>query len=250
MTVALRLSGLEAGYGAHPVLHQIDLEVREAEVCAVLGPNGAGKSTLLRSVMNMVPEVRGRIELGGTDVVGEATHRIARRGVGYVLEGRGILNSLTVRENLLLAGRRKGGSSAEARRALVAAAEERFPVLGEYLDHPAGQLSGGQQQMLAIARAVADRPRLLLVDEPSLGLAPIIRKQLVQTFTDIAHRDGIAVLLAEQDMNLAVACASRCYVLRLGSVVDQLTGEELGDAERLRRAYLGRRDAAPALKET
>lgn len=247
----LAVDGLTARYARFDVIRDVSLRVRRGEVCAVLGPNGAGKSSLLRAIMGAVPRVQGSVRLDDMELRGRRTHRIAQCGVAYVPEGRGMLNSLTVRENLQLAVRSRRGHERSARQRGEAfdVAADRFPVLRERLDQPAGQLSGGEQQMLAVSRALAWSPRVLLIDEPSLGLAPQIRNALAAELTRIAAEDRIGVLLAEQDTKFAETCATRAYVLHLGNMREELTGFGHEQAQRIRRLYLGA-DAAAVGDET
>jgi branched-chain amino acid transport system ATP-binding protein len=224
--------GLRAGYGDVAVLHDVDLHVGAGEVVAVLGRNGAGKSTLLRTVAGLHQPTAGRLDvLGGPP---RSARRAARRGVTLVPQGRGLFLRLTAGENLRLA------------RARVPVEEvlPRFPELEPLLDRPVAELSGGQQQQLALARALLAGPRLLLVDELSLGLAPQVVDDLLVLLREVADRSGTAVLLVEQHAPLALAVADRAYVLDRGRVALEGTAAELAaDPERLRAGYLG---AAPA----
>ena len=237
----IELRNVSASYtGGAPVIADISLRVDEAEICAILGANGAGKSTLLRAIMNLLPHVRGRvIGPGGRSLDGLPTYRIAREGIAYVPEGRGILYSLDVRENLLVgatASLARGGGGLRERLERVL---ELFPILRERMGQRAGSLSGGQQQMLAIARALVSAPRVLLLDEPSLGLAPIVKREMAQVLSRIRATERIAILLVEQDIRTAQACVGRAMILRQGRIVDELSLEALADSERLRHAYLG-----------
>jgi len=182
-------------------------------------------------------------------LVGRRTHDIAMLGIAYVPEGRGILNSLTVRENLQLAVRRRRGlqRTAPERAEALDAAADRFLILRQRIDQPAGQLSGGEQQMLAVSRALAWAPQVLLIDEPSLGLAPQVRTTLAAELRRIAADDGISVLLAEQDTKFAEACADRGYVLNLGQLLEEIRAFTTEDGERIRRSYLGGVDASSAV---
>jgi branched-chain amino acid transport system ATP-binding protein len=222
------------------VISGISLQVGEAETCAILGANGAGKSTLLRAIMGLLPHLSGTIEgPGHTQLHRLRTYEIARIGVAYVPEGRGILYSLDVRENLLLgttALRARGGQDVDERLERVLAL---FPILRERLRQRAGSLSGGQQQMLAIGRALVSAPSLLLLDEPSLGLAPLVRQEIAEVLNRIREEERISILLVEQDIKLAQACVSRALILRRGQLVDELPIAELADSEKLRHAYLG-----------
>lgn len=232
---------MSASYTDFTVLREVCIHVRRSEICAILGPNGAGKSTLLRSVMGLMPHVTGRILLNGTQILGRRTHAIANLGIAYVPEGRGILNSLTVQENLQLAIRDRGSlyRTASERAAALDKTTARFPVLKDRLAQRAGQLSGGEQQMLAVARAVAWSPRVLLVDEPSLGLAPIIRSQVADVFKWIVAEEQISILLSEQDLKFAASCAERAYLLNLGEVEEELDSDGLRRTQRVRESYLG-----------
>jgi branched-chain amino acid transport system ATP-binding protein len=238
----LSVNNLTSSYGQAPVIHQISLEVGRGEVCAIMGPNGAGKSTLLRTIMGIVPNVlSGTVALAnGRSLDRLPTHAIASLGIAYVPEGRGILNSLTVLENLqlgtaLLKMRYPQEDAAKS----MAKVLDSFPMLKGRTQEPAGLLSGGQQQMLAIARALISKPSVLLLDEPSLGLAPLIRLEVANLLRKIADSERVAVLLAEQDITLAQRCADRVYVLRRGRIVAQMSADELHDHDRLRQLYLG-----------
>ena len=237
----LALDGVSGSYGTGKVIDAISLRVNAGQVCAILGANGAGKTTVLRAVMGYLPSVAGSITgPDGIQISGLPTHRIARLGVAYVPEGRGILYSLTVRENLLV-----GAMAASARRTADLADRmegvlQPFPMLRERLDQSAGLLSGGQQQMLAIARALISAPRVLLMDEPSLGLAPLVRREISNTLLAIKRSHGLAVLLVEQDVRFAQRCADFALVLRRGQVIKRLEVSELENREALRDAYIGR----------
>lgn len=237
----LALENVSASYGDGNVIEAITLRVNAGEICVILGANGAGKTTILRAVMGYLPSVAGSIT--GPDNVaikGLPTHRIARLGVAYVPEGRGILYSLTVRENLLVGAMpgRAGGTMPLAAR--MESVLQKFPILRERLAQDAGLLSGGQQQMLAIGRALVSAPRVLLLDEPSLGLAPLVRREIADILVTIKRTRGPAVLLVEQDVKLAQRCADFALVLRRGRLIKRLEISELEDREGLRNAYLGR----------
>lgn len=237
----IALNDVSGSYtGGSTVISGISLQVGQAETCAILGANGAGKSTLLRAIMGLLPHLSGVIEgPSHTPLQRIRTYEIARLGVAYVPEGRGILYSLDVRENLLLgttAMRGRGRNDADERLERVLAL---FPILRERLQQRAGSLSGGQQQMLAIGRALVSAPSVLLLDEPSLGLAPLVRQEIAEVLNRVREEERISILLVEQDIKLAQACASRALILRQGKLVDELPIAELADSERLRRAYLG-----------
>ncbi|MBM3518475.1 MAG: ABC transporter ATP-binding protein [Alphaproteobacteria bacterium] len=234
----LALENVSASYGYGKVIEGISLRVNAGEICAILGANGAGKTSILRAIMGFLPSVTGSITgPDGVRIDGLPTHQIARAGVGYVPEGRGILYSLTVRDNLLVGAMREGrAASLDARMESVL---RKFPILRERLDQDAGLLSGGQQQMLAIARALISAPRVLLLDEPSLGLAPLIRRDIAETLVTIKRDRGPAVLLVEQDVKVAQRSADFALVLRRGRLIKRLDASGLVDREGLRNAYLG-----------
>lgn len=226
----LELRGIQAGYGEHVVLRDVSLTVQPGTVVAVLGPNGAGKTTVLRVASGLIRPSAGTVLLGGEDVTRARPYARARRGLCHIPEGRGIYPTLTVRENLVLHSR-QGEEAAALDRATVA-----FPVLGEKLRQPAGQLSGGQQQMLSLVRAYLTSPRLVLVDEASMGLAPVVVDKIFEFLAGIAA-SGTALLLVEQYVSRALALASRVYLLNKGSVV--FTGKPQDIADDLIAAYLG-----------
>jgi branched-chain amino acid transport system ATP-binding protein len=238
----LVVEGLRAGYGAVSVLHGVDLEVAEGELVALLGMNGNGKSTLLNTLMGLVRPLAGsvRIEWGRAPVelAGQPPHRIVERGLAFVPEGRRIVPNLTVEENLVLAG-----SSRRARPRLkenLAFCFDRFPVLRDRRAQRASTISGGQQQMLAIARALMTSPRLLVVDEPSVGLAPLVVEQVIATIRDLQRSDGLTILMAEQSFFQAVAVASRAYVLSHGRIIRTFQrGAEEATHNEIRRAMMG-----------
>lgn len=242
----LSLENVSASYGDANVVEAITLRVRAGEIGVILGANGAGKTTILRAIMGYLPLVAGSITgPDNVEIKGLPTHKIARLGVAYVPEGRGILYSLTVRENLLVGAMpgRAGGAMPLADR--MASVLQKFPMLRERLDQDAGLLSGGQQQMLAIGRALISAPRVLLLDEPSLGLAPLVRREIAEILVTIKRNDGLAVLLVEQDVKLAQRCADFALVLRRGQLIKRLEIAEFNDREGLRNAYLGRPTRAP-----
>ncbi len=234
MTKALETEDLTAGYGDNvDVLRGVSVAVGEGEAVAILGANGAGKSTLLKTICGLLPARRGRVRFRGEEIAGHPAHRIARAGLAHVPEGRQIFISQSVEENLRL-GAMDSGEWEERHELLL----EVFPMLKEKLHQNAGELSGGQQQMLAIARGLMSSPRVLMIDEPSLGLSP----KLVDECTDLLRRLrselGVSILLVEQNAAVAAGVADRAYVLRLGEVVlEESAGEVLGNAEVL-SAYL------------
>ena len=235
MTPALEIEGLEVRYGRVPAVRGLELAVAEGEIVGLIGPNGAGKSTTLHAIMGAVTPVAGDVRLRGTSLVGRRPEDVARAGIALVPEGRRIYAELTVEENLRLgtAAQRPGAGTAAALRDIY----ELFPVVSEFRGRPAGALSGGQQQQLAIARALAAQPDVLLLDEPSLGLAPKIVDVVFDALAAIRKR-GISVLLVEQRAQRTVAFADRTYLLANGVVRLTLVPEEAGDTERMVAAYL------------
>jgi len=226
--------------GGFPVVSDISLRVEEGEICAILGANGAGKSTLLRAIMGLLPHVSGSI-IGpdGGQLRHLPTYRIARQRIAYVPEGRGILYSLDVRENLLVGATSLMSRNPERVPERLARVLGLFPILRERMDQRAGSLSGGQQQMLAIARALISEPRVMLLDEPSLGLAPLVKREIADLLTRIRQSERMTILLVEQDIKTAQRCVGRAMILRQGRIVDELSLDALADSERLRHAYLG-----------
>jgi branched-chain amino acid transport system ATP-binding protein len=217
------------------VLHGISLTVGEGEIVAVLGGNGAGKTTTLRAVSGLV-ESTGEIAFGGQPIARASPERVARLGIAHVPEGRGIFSELSVWENLRLGAytRRNGSLKADYERM-----SGYFPWLERRRDQQAGTLSGGEQQMLALARALMARPRLLLLDEPSLGLAPIVIRELFGIVSELNEKDGLTVLVVEQNAKLALRAASRAYVLEVGRVALEGPSAELERNEAVRKSYLG-----------
>ena len=227
---------LQAGYGPVTVLHGIDLAIEEGEISVVLGANGAGKTTLLRALSGMIP-ARGTIEFDGHSLIGASSEKIAARGVSHVPQGRGTFPDLTVEDNLKVGGYRLGkGAKVEA---AMQRWFEMFPRLGERRKQPAGSLSGGEQQMLAIARALMPEPRLLLLDEPSLGLAPKVTQGLFQSLREINERNQTTILVVEQNAHLALAIGDNAVVVESGKVVVRGRASELERDDAVRKAYLG-----------
>ncbi len=234
----LEVAGLSAGYEASEVLHDVDLEIREGEWVAVIGANGAGKSTLLNAIVGMVPRRRGLVRYKGERLESLRPAEIMRRGIALVPEGRQVFADLSVDDNLLLGTYSRRGA---ARRGIEADFERvfaLFPVLGERRRQLAGTLSGGEQQMLAIGRALTAKPNLLLLDEPSLGLAPRIVEQIYQALATL-HEQGVSVLLVEQNAMLALDTAARGYILAGGRVVHDGPAGTLAEHPAVRQAYLG-----------
>jgi branched-chain amino acid transport system ATP-binding protein len=232
----LEVDEVEAGYGDVVVLRGVSFTVEEGQVAAILGPNGSGKTTTLRAVSGVV-QTRGRITFDGESIAGRSPERIAQLGIAHVPEGRGTFGALTVRENLRVgAYRRRDGQAIkqDLERCL-----EWFPRLDERIDEHAGNLSGGEQQMLAIARGLMLRPRLLLLDEPSLGLAPVLTRELFGVLGDIVRAEGVTVLLVEQNAKLALRLADYAYVLEAGSIELEGEADLMEQDEGVQRAYLG-----------
>lgn len=231
----LELSGVTASYGPVAVLHGIDLAVEEGHVAVVLGANGAGKTTTLRAVSGMV-SVNGNIVFDGRSLAGARPELVSRLGIAHVPQGRGTFSELTAEENLLIGaiGRRDN----DIRRDLNHWYEV-FPQLGERRHQEAGSMSGGEQQMLALARAMMARPRVLLLDEPSLGLAPLVTRELFAQLGELNREEGLTVLVVEQNANLALELGHWGYVLETGHIVVQGPAGDLHDDEDVRRAYLG-----------
>jgi branched-chain amino acid transport system ATP-binding protein len=234
----LEIGGLVARYGAGDVLKGIDIDVDEGEIVTLLGSNGAGKSTTLRAISGLVPNVSGSIKLAGASILGLKPEAIVRLGISHVPEGRRVFPGLTVRENITLgASNRKG----VARAALNAEVDEMLGIFPDLkrLEHALGwTLSGGQLQMVAVARGLMARPKLLLLDEPSLGLAPLIVQQVFKVIADIRTR-GTTVLLVEQNAHMALSVADRGYVLETGRMLVSGKPEALWNDPQVRAAYLG-----------
>jgi len=234
----LQARGLRAGYGSTRVLQGIDLDVPEGQVVALLGANGAGKTTTLRALCQMMVSTEGSIELAGQRIDGRSTEQIAKAGVGHVPDGRGTFLGLTTEENLRLgAYARASRTGAEADMARVF---DYFPRLRERRGQQAGTLSGGEQQMLAIGRALMGRPRLLLLDEPSFGLAPMIVKSIFGIMRRINQEERVSILLVEQNAKLALDLADSAYLLETGRIVLSGSAEQMRSNDAVRKAYLGK----------
>ncbi|MGH7362125.1 MAG: ABC transporter ATP-binding protein [Candidatus Methylomirabilales bacterium] len=231
----LEIENAHVYYGKIHALKGISLQVKEGEIVAVLGNNGAGKTTTLKMVSGLLRPREGGVRLMGEVIDGLPSHQIVKRGIAHVPEGRRIFKRLTVLENLEMGAyaRRDGGVGADLERVYTL-----FPRLKERRDQVAGTLSGGEQQMLAIARALMARPTLLLLDEPSMGLAPILLEQIFDTIRDI-NRQGTTILLVEQNAYMALSIAGRGYVMETGGIVLEDTAQGLLSNENVRRAYLG-----------
>jgi branched-chain amino acid transport system ATP-binding protein len=232
----LEARGLEAQYGWTKVLHGLDFAVEEGGITTILGANGAGKTTTLRAVCGMV-RTAGEIRFGGRSITGRATEDRVRLGIGHVPEGRGTFVNLTVEENLRLGA--YGRASRDGIADDLAAVYGYFPVLAARKRQAAGTLSGGEQQMLAVARALMLRPKLLLLDEPSLGLAPLVVREIFRIVRTINRERGVSVLLVEQNASIALGLADHAYLVETGRVVRSGPAAELRQDEAVRRAYLG-----------
>jgi len=232
----LEVKGLSAAYGGPDVLSNVSLHVGKGETVAVLGANTAGKTTLLRSISGLVAKARGTVTFEGAALLGRAASTIPRLGIGHVPEGRHVYPRMTTFDNLMMgAYDHRGAKDLDARMQKIFAL---FPRLAERRDQLAGSMSGGEQQMVSIGRALMGNPKLLLLDEPSHGLAPIVVDELHAAMSEI-NRQGVAILLVEQNAMLALSVAHRGYVLEAGHVVIDGTSEQLGADPAVRRAYLG-----------
>jgi branched-chain amino acid transport system ATP-binding protein len=235
VTALLELAEVDASYGTTAVLRGVSLEVADGGMVALLGANGAGKTTTLRAICNMGIKTRGAIRFAGRRIEDLATEDIVRLGIGHVPEGRGTFTELTVEENLRVgAYTRKNGVRED-----IARCYEWFPRLGERSRQHAGSLSGGEQQMLAVSRALMLRPRLLLLDEPSLGLAPLLTRELFGILEGIARDEGITVLIVEQNANLVLKFANYAYVLESGRIALDGDAEQIQSEDAVKRSYLG-----------
>ncbi|MDX6514151.1 MAG: branched-chain amino acid transport system ATP-binding protein [Gaiellaceae bacterium] len=231
----LELEDVEARYGQVKALHGVTLAVEEGEIVAVLGANGAGKTTTLRAISGTVRRA-GEIRFDGRSIGQLRPEAVARLGVAHVPEGRGTFAELSVLDNLRLGAYTRRG--AEVRREIDRVLES-FPRLAERRNQQAGTLSGGEQQMLALGRALVSRPRLLMLDEPSLGLAPLLVREFFETVGELHEREGLTVVVVEQNAELALETAGRAYVLEVGRVAVAGTGDELRRDESVRKSYLG-----------
>jgi branched-chain amino acid transport system ATP-binding protein len=234
MSVLLRMDGVAANYGAVQALLDVSIHVDQGEIVTLIGANGAGKSTLLMTLCGDPRARAGSISFDGADITALPTHAIMRRGIAQAPEGRRVFPRMTVRENLMMGAEALGQPGDELPRVLAL-----FPRLEERIAQRAGTLSGGEQQMLAIGRALMSRPRLLLLDEPSLGLAPLVVKQIFGAIRRLNAEAGVTVLLVEQNANLALRLAHRGYVLVNGRITMAGSGAELLAREEIRDAYLG-----------
>jgi branched-chain amino acid transport system ATP-binding protein len=232
----LEIMGLDLSYGDAQALDDVSLSVEEGSIVTIVGANGAGKTSLIRAIAGMQRPARGQILFRGRDIAGWPSHLVCNIGIGQVAEGRQVFPTLSVGENLRMGAmlpRARAGRAANLERVIAL-----FPVLAERLAQPAGTLSGGEQQMLAIGRCLMGAPELVMLDEPSLGLAPAVVQDLLRTIRDL-NRDGLTCLLVEQNVAQSLKLASRAYVLENGRVTLSGTGEELLADDRVRHAYLG-----------
>jgi branched-chain amino acid transport system ATP-binding protein len=233
----LEVRDLDLFYGDAQALDDVALDVASGEIVAIIGANGAGKSSLIRSIFGMERPRRGTIRFEGRDIAGAAPHVICNLGIGQVAEGRQVFPNMSVRENLEM------GAVVPRARAGAAAAMERvlalFPRLAERRRQLAGTLSGGEQQMLAIARCLMGQPRLIMLDEPSLGLAPVVAEDVFRVVRELNERDGITIVLVEQNVAQSLALATRAYVLETGRIVMSGSGAALLADDRVRQAYVG-----------
>ena len=230
----LKIDDLSAGYAGAEVIRNISITVDSGEVVALFGPNGAGQTTTLRAISGTIRPTRGTITFGGSDLAKQSPTLRARAGIAHVPEGRGLFPELTIVDNLRLgAYTRKGSPKADLERVY-----SYFPWLGRRRNEQAGSLSGGEQQMLALAKAFMQRPRLLLLDEPSLGLAPIIVSEIFRIVREL-NEEGMTVLVVEQNAHIALQAASTAYVLEVGTVALHGPSAELQEHESVRRSYLG-----------
>lgn len=234
MSEILRTHDLSAGYGMIEVLHGINLSVEEGEIAVVLGANGAGKTTVMRAISGMIPR-KGVVDFQSDDIAHLPAHKITARGIAHVPQGRGTFPELTVEENLRIGAHTRrdqfGGD--------IDYWYDVFPRLRERRFQRAGSLSGGEQQMLAIARALMSKPKLLLCDEPSLGLAPLVTKELFAILKKLNTETGLSVLLVEQNANLALSIASRVYLLEMGEIVSSGSAADFANNDSVRKSYLG-----------
>lgn len=235
----LEVEGISSGYGKLPVLRDVSLSVREREIVVILGANGAGKSTLLRTLSGLIAATGGSARYQGEELIGKPAHRLARKGIAHVPEGRGIFADQSVQDNLELGA----FGWARGRRSRMSAEFDRvyglFPVLAERRRQRAGTLSGGQQQMVAIGRALMARPKLVLLDEPSLGLAPQVLDGIFEVLRRLNRERGVGILLVEQNAHLALDFAPEAYLLETGSIARSGPTEELRRSDDVVRIYLG-----------
>ena len=231
------MNDVNCSIGKHEVIHNVSLKLTEGELVCMLGANGAGKSSLFMTVSGLIRPTQGTITFEGEVISKKSPEKIVRKGISLCPEGRRLFPNLSIKKNLMMGAytryRDKKGVAET-----LGGVYELFPILGERSDQDAGTLSGGEQQMLAIARALMSKPRLLLLDEPSLGLAPLIVKKIMETIKNI-NRSGVTILLSEQNASMALAISSRGYVMENGHLVMEGLAEELAENEEVRKAYIG-----------
>lgn len=232
----LQVKNLDVFYGSYQVLWDLSLDVKHDQVVAVLGPNGSGKSTVLKAIMGLVPIKSGQVIFEGNDLTRIPTHEMVANGISMVLERRRLFTNMTVHENILLGAYHR--SVSKSTKAQLEWVESLFPILAERRNQIAGKMSGGEQQMVAIARSLMSKPRLLLMDEPYLGLAPKVVDQIVQIIRKI-NGEGIAVLFNEQNVKLSFGVSDHGYLLEGGRVVLSGSGDEMMNSDIVRRVYLG-----------
>jgi branched-chain amino acid transport system ATP-binding protein len=243
----LEVSGLTASYGPVLAVQHADLAVRQGQIVALLGANGAGKTSLLKAISGVVKEQSGSVHFEGVSISGRPTAEIAALGIGHVPEGREIFPQLTVLENLRMGAYLRRDSAQVA--VDIDAVYAQFPILRERAHIPAGLLSGGQQQMLALARALLMRPKLLLMDEPSLGLAPLLTRELFATIAELNANSGLTILLVEQNVGLSLKIANYVYVMENGRIVSSGPPEKFSAQNDIARYYLGSRDSGRPISD-
>lgn len=236
----LKLTNVETFYGQIQALKGINLEVEEGKIVTLLGANGAGKSTTMKTISGLLKPRQGKVEFLGEDVTGQKSHQLLRKGIALVPEGRAILSSMTVLENLEMGAYHRNDSAVKED---VKNAMKRFPILEERQNQLAGTLSGGQQQMLAIARALLSKPKLLLLDEPSMGLAPLIVAEIFEIIKEI-NKEGTTVLLVEQNAKQALKIADYGYVMETGKIIFEGPAQQLLQDDRIVEAYLGKKSSS------
>jgi branched-chain amino acid transport system ATP-binding protein len=235
----LTIGGLRAGYGKIEVLHDVNLTIEQGRIVTLIGANGAGKTTLLKTISGLIRPAAGTIAFEGNNIARRPAHKIVGLGISHVPEGRAVLKRMTVLDNLRMGAYVRNDSEVERD---IGAVLARFPALAERRNHLAGTLSGGEQQMLAIGRALVARPRLLLMDEPSLGLAPKLVTRIFQTLREL-KQEGKTILLVEQNARLALQVADHAYVMERGRIVLSGSGESLLNTPEVQKTYLGQRAA-------
>jgi len=230
----LKITGLDAGYGKIKILHKVGIEINDGEIVSIIGPNGAGKSTLLKSIFGLVGHRKGKIIFKGKDLSKTSTSNIVRKGICYVPQGRSVFPSLTVKENLEMGAITRLSGVKKRLNEIF----DKFPLLKQRKNQKAGLLSGGEQQMLALGRALMLNPRLLLLDEPSLGLSPMIKQQIFEKILEI-NKEGISVLIVEQNARMSLNMSDRAYVLETGRNKLEGKGKDLLKDKRVQKLYLG-----------